>query len=102
MYRITATYHHPDDPQQFLDHYRATHSRLATQLPGLRNYEWGQCETLDGSRSPHFLVAIMDWDTKEDAISALASPEGQAAAADMGNFAQAGADVSFHEVVTPR
>ena len=68
----------------------------------LRNYEWGRCETLDGSAPPHFVVAVMDWDTKQDAITALSSPEGEAATADMGNFAHAGADVSFHEVVVAR
>ncbi|MFC4001273.1 EthD family reductase [Prauserella oleivorans] len=98
MFRITAHYHHPKDREAFLEHYRTTHSVLAAKMPGLKAYGWGQATTLDGSRPEHFLVAVMDWETREEAAAAFASPEGQAATADMANFADAGVDVNFHEV----
>lgn len=98
MFRITAHYHHPTDPEAFLQHYRSTHSVLASKLPGLKAYGWGQTVMPDGSKPAHFLVAVMDWDSQEEALAALASPEGQAASADIPNFAEAGVDVNFHEV----
>lgn len=98
MFRITAHYNHPKQPKAFLEHYRSTHSVLAAKMPGLKAYGWGEAVMPDGSRPQHFLVAVMDWDTKEEALAALASPEGQAAAADLPNFAEAGVEVNFHEV----
>jgi uncharacterized protein (TIGR02118 family) len=97
-FRITAHYNHPADPNAFLEHYRSTHAVLASKLPGLRSYGWGPAVSLDGSPTPHFLVAVMDWDTKEEAMAALGSPEGQAATEDTANFAGAGVDVNFHQV----
>lgn len=99
MFRITVHYHHPDDPETFLEHYRSTHAPLAAKLPGLRSYGWGRTTTFDGSKPEHFLVAVMEWDGRDECAAAFASPEGQAAQADMANFAGAGADVNFHEVV---
>lgn len=99
MYRLTATYDHPADPDRFLAHYRQTHAELTKKLPKLRNFEWGVCETLDGSKPPHFLVAVLDWDCKQDAIEALGSPAGAAANADAGNFAAPGSfSMSFAEM----
>lgn len=86
MYRLTATYDHPADPERFLKHYREVHAVLASKLPKLKNYEWGLCEEPDGSKPAHFLVAILDWDSKEDALEALQSPEGEAGTADIANF----------------
>ncbi|RBM20927.1 EthD family reductase [Prauserella sp. PE36] len=86
MYRMTVTYHHPADPEEFLRHYREVHAPLAAKLPGLRAYEWAVAESPDGSRPRHFMVATLDWDTKEEALAAFASPEGEAGTADMANF----------------
>lgn len=86
MYRLTATYNRPADPEKFLKHYREVHAVLATKLPKLRNYEWGLAEMPDGSEPIHFVVAVLDWDTKEDALEALQSAEGEAASADIANF----------------
>lgn len=98
MFRLTSHYHHPEDPAAFLAHYRSTHAVLVAKLPGLRYYGWGLAETADGSQPPHFLVTVADWDSKEDLLAAMASPEGQAAAADVPNLGSSGVDVNFHEV----
>ncbi|TWH19674.1 EthD family reductase [Prauserella rugosa] len=99
MFRVTVNYNHPADPERFLAHYRGTHAPLASKLPGLRHFGWGATTSLDDTEPPHFLVAILEWDTREEAAAALASPEGQAAQADMANFADGGASVNMHEVV---
>ncbi|MEX5717041.1 EthD family reductase [Geodermatophilus maliterrae] len=90
MYRVVVNYHHPEDPQAFLEHYRSTHAPLAKNLAGLSAYTWGVSETLDGSQPPFFVTAVLDWPSKDAALADLGSEQGQAASADMANFAQAG------------
>lgn len=98
MFRLTSHYHYPEDPDAFLEHYRSTHAVLVAKLPGVRSYGWGLAEMPDGSKPPHFLVTVADWDSKEDLLAALASPEGQAAEADVPKLHSSGVDVNFHEV----
>ncbi|WP_425839549.1 EthD family reductase [Streptomyces fractus] len=101
MYRMTVIYDHPADPEKFLKHYREVHAPLASQTPGLRSFQWSVAEMPDGSRPPHFVVAALDWDSKEDALAALATPAGQAGAEDIANFvAPGGVSMSFSEVIT--
>jgi uncharacterized protein (TIGR02118 family) len=99
-YRLTAAYAHPADHDAFVAHYRDVHAPLAAKLPDLRSFTWGVCETPDGSRPAHVLVAVLDWDSREAAQAALSSAEGEAAVGDLPNFAQAGVDLEFQEVNT--
>jgi uncharacterized protein (TIGR02118 family) len=46
--------------------------------------------------APH-LVAILHFDSLADLNAALASPEGQAAATDLSNFASAGATLLIYD-----
>lgn len=96
--RLTAVYAHPDNPDAFLDHYRTKHAPIARDFPKLRSFGWTVCETADGSRPPHFVIAVLQWDSKDDALAALASPTGEAAIADLANFAGAGVDIELGEV----
>jgi uncharacterized protein (TIGR02118 family) len=100
VYRIVVNYNHPEDPQAFLEHYRTTHAPLAKNLSGLSGYTWGVAESLDGSQPPYFVTAVLDWPSKEAALADLGSAEGQAASADMGNFAQAGVSMYAQELET--
>lgn len=98
MYQLTATYAHPENPEAFLEHYRTKHTPIARDFPKARFFGWTICETSDGSRAPHFLIAVVHWDSKQDALAALASPAGEAAVADLANFAGAGVDIDLGEV----
>lgn len=98
MFRITVNYNHPDDPEQFLHHYRTVHAPLTATMPGMTSFEWGVCETLDGTTPEHFVVGVLTFPSKDDAIAALRSKEGLAGNADMANFAHAGASIDMHEV----
>lgn len=82
MFRMVATYNHPEDQEAFLEHYRTSHAVKTGRLPGLRSYTWGQAQSLDGSDPEHFLVAVLDFDDQQSAVSALSSPEGAEAVAD--------------------
>jgi uncharacterized protein (TIGR02118 family) len=100
MYQLTAVYAHPEDPEAFLAHYRDVHVPLAAKMPNVREVGWLRSETPDGTKPPHFVVAVLRWDTREDALAALGSPEGEAAVADLANFAGAGVDIEFGELNT--
>lgn len=98
MYQLTASYAPPENPEAFLEHYRVKHVPLARAFPKVRAFDWIICESADGSHSPHFVIAVVRWNSKDDALAALASPAGQAAVADLANFASAGVDIDLGEV----
>ncbi|GHF32967.1 uncharacterized protein (TIGR02118 family) [Amycolatopsis bartoniae] len=99
MYRMTVVYEHPAEPKRFLQHYRDVHAPLVAKLPNLLAFEWGVYEFPDGSMPDHFLIAVLDWETKEDALAALATPAGREANADVANFASPGTvHIGFTEV----
>jgi len=97
MYRLVVSYHHPEDPQAFLAHYRTTHAPLAARMPGLAKYTWGACEAPDGSRPEYFAVAVLDFPDKDTALSSMGSELGRQGTADMASFAQAGVTITAYE-----
>jgi uncharacterized protein (TIGR02118 family) len=95
MAKVFAMYRTPADPAAFDRYYYATHVPTAKKIPGLRRYEVtrGAVLMLMGGASPYHLVATLTFDSMAAIQAALASPEGQATAADLGNFATAGVDL---------
>jgi uncharacterized protein (TIGR02118 family) len=93
MYRLTVVYDHPDEPEQFLKHYREVHAPLTAKLPNLLAFEWGVCETPNGAKPEYFVIAVLDWETKEDALASLATSVGRESSADLRKFAKPG---QFH------
>lgn len=91
MHLLTVAYGHPSDPAAFDDHYTSTHSPLARKVPGVREFTARRCASLDDTPPPYHLIAQLGFDSAEDLQAGLASPEGQAAAADLANFADGGA-----------
>jgi uncharacterized protein (TIGR02118 family) len=91
MHRLTVCYGHPNDTAVFGAHYREVHRPLAEKLPGLRGLALRACESVDGEgHAPYHLVAELAFDGPGELATALASPEGQAGAADLENFATGG------------
>lgn len=91
MHVLTAAYGHPSDPAAFDDHYASTHAPLASRVPGVREFTARRCASLDDGPPPYYLIAQLGFDSAADLQAGLASPEGQAAAADLTNFADGGA-----------
>ena len=91
---LMVLYNKPADAKAFDAHYFGKHIPLAKKIPGLRRYEVneGPVATPDGP-SPYHLVALLTFDSMAAIGAAFASPEGQATAADLMNFAQAGAQL---------
>ncbi len=98
MCRLTVLYGHPDDPAQFDEHYRSVHAPLAAKIGGLTGYTWGKCETTDDSRPSFYLVAELRAESQQALQAALGSPGGQAAVADLPNFASGGTTMIWDEV----
>jgi uncharacterized protein (TIGR02118 family) len=94
MARLIVTYKTPKDVGAFDKHYFESHVPLAKKIPGLRKYEVsrGPVATPAGPSVVH-LIAILHFDDLAAIQSAFASPEGQAAAADVQTFATGGADM---------
>ncbi len=53
---------------------------------------------MDGSPSPAYLVAELDFESEEDLTAGMASEAGRAAGADVGTFASGGATMVHFEV----
>ena len=98
MAYLLAMYKKPADAAAFDAYYTSTHIPIAKKVPGLRRYRvtTGAVMTPQGESSYH-LVAFLEFDSADAIQSALASPEGQATAADLGKFAQAGVDLFICE-----
>ena len=94
MAKLVVLYRKPSDPAAFDAHYASTHAPLAKKIPGLKRYEisTGPVSTQAGD-SPYPLVATLSFDSVGAVHAGLESSEGQAAAGDLANFAQAGADL---------
>ncbi len=72
--------------EDFRDHQVNVHMPLAQALPGLRYYVLDFYPPVDGEDQPFDGSAAVYFDSKEAHDAALASPEGQAALADLPNY----------------
>jgi len=94
MAQLVALYRKPANAAAFDDYYYSTHVPKAKKVPGLRSYEVssGPVASPQGD-SPYHLVALLEFDSLAAIQAGLGAPEGQTAAADLANFAQAGVDL---------
>jgi uncharacterized protein (TIGR02118 family) len=98
MARLVVMYGTPKDAGAFDTYYFATHVPIAKQIPGLRKYEIsrGAIATPAGASKFH-LIATLHFDDMQAIQNAFASPQGQAAAADVAKFATGGVDMLFFD-----
>ena len=88
MHKILVLYPPPPDPAKFRDYYENTHIPLAQKLPGMRSYSYAfDAAPPGGGESPYFCVFEAVFDDAAAAGAAMGSPEGQAVAADVANYA---------------
>jgi uncharacterized protein (TIGR02118 family) len=98
MAKLFAVYQQPTDPAAFDKYYFDKHVPLAKTIPGLRSYEVTRGDVMGmGGKHGVYLVAVLEFDSMESIASAMASPQGQATAGDLANFASAGVDVMLAE-----
>ena len=104
MVRLTVLYGHPADPQEFQRYYRDVHLPLAGKMQGLQGWTIGMCESTDpGQAPPYYMIVGLYAESRAAMEAILASPEGQAAVADVANFATGGATFMYdnEEVLIP-
>ena len=94
MAKLFAIYQQPADAAAFYNYYFNKHVPLAKTIPGLCSYEVtrGGVMGMAGIHSV-YLVATLEFESMAAIGAAMASPQGQATAADLANFAAAGVDV---------
>src|SRR5258708_1994275 len=94
MYHLTLLYGHPQDPTEFERYYHETHLPLASKIKGIKGFTIGKVESMDPNQPPlYYRVASLYADSAEELQAILASPEGQAAVADLHNFATGGVTI---------
>lgn len=99
MVKLIVLYGQPTDPEAFDAHYFSTHAGLVEKMPGVERFEVARCASMDGSAPAYYLQAEL-WFEDANALQAcFASPEGQATAGDVGNFATGGATMLIGDVV---
>ncbi len=99
MVKLILLYGQPTDPEAFDAHYFSAHADLVAKMPGLLRFEAAKCSSMDGSASPYYVQAELWFDDAAAMQACFASPEGQAAAADVANFASGGATMLLGDVV---
>jgi uncharacterized protein (TIGR02118 family) len=99
MVKLTVLYGQPKDPAAFERYYLDTHTPIAQQVKGLRRFEIAKVVgTPDGKPSPYCRIADLYFDSAEQMQQSLGSKEGQAAAADIANFASGGVTLLICDV----
>jgi uncharacterized protein (TIGR02118 family) len=98
MAKVVVLYKTPKSADAFDQYYYATHVPLAKKIPGLRKYDVskGGVTSPAGASGVH-LVAELYFDSLDAIKAAFGSRDGQAAAGDLANFADGGADLYFFD-----
>ena len=98
MAKVVVFYKNPKNAEAFDKHYASVHIPLAKKIPGLKKYDvsQGAVAAPTGPSGIH-LVATLHFDSMDAIKAGLASPEGKAAAGDLANFADGGADLYFFD-----
>lgn len=98
MAKLVVLYKKPKNADAFDEYYASTHVPLANKIPGLKKYDisQGAVGSPAGPSGIH-LVATLYFDSLDALKAGLASPQGQAAAGDLANFADGGAELHFFD-----
>jgi uncharacterized protein (TIGR02118 family) len=91
--QLIALYKTPKDAKAFDAYYFSTHVPLAKKIPGLQKYEVSDGGVGGPGGGAYHLVALLTFKSAADIGAGLGTPEGQAAAGDLGNFADGGVEL---------
>src|ERR1044072_3730762 len=91
MHRLLVLYPPRTDSDHFRSYYEDTHLKLVAKIPGLLGYRYGFDVAAGEGDSPYFCAFEGDFEDAAAMGAALDSPQGQAALADIPNYATGGA-----------
>jgi uncharacterized protein (TIGR02118 family) len=96
--QLLVLYDQPSDPETFEQYYFNTHLPIFAKAPGIKSVTISRAPitTLAGSSNIYLLAEVM-FDSMSDLQTALHSEAGQAAVADLQNFAAAGVTILAFE-----
>ena len=99
MVRLLVLYGHPTDPATFDKYYEERHIPIAKKMKGLKKWTVGKVQTKSGEeRPPYYYIADLFMESREEFERLLATPEGQAAVADVPNYATGGVTFLYTEI----
>lgn len=91
MIKLTVLYGHPTDVLVFENYYANTHLPKATKMTGHEKLELTKfLNAPDGAKPDYYRMAEFWYKSPEAMQEAMNSPEGQATAGDLSNFATGG------------
>lgn len=94
MRRIIVQYGMPEDPAAFDAHYKNIHTPLTAKMPNLKSFEISSGPVISSDESKEvYLIATLSFDNAAEMETSMASAEGQAAVADVANFASGGVTI---------
>ena len=99
MIRLLVMYGHPTDTEAFDKYYRDIHIPIAKKMKGLARWTVGPVRgTPDGKPGTYYYFADLYAESRDALEALLASPEGQAAVADVPKFATGGVTFLYSDV----
>ncbi len=99
MHRLIALYNPPEDTAHFRSHLSGVHLPIVAKFPGLRALRVGyDLSAGPDAASPYFAIVECDFDDAEALQTALGSPAGAAAVADVPNYAGAGVTILTYDI----
>ena len=101
MTRLIVLYKKPKDPEHFEKYYREVHGPMTGKLYGIGDCKYGRVSALYGGAGEFFWYWSGTFDSRQAALDAMASPEGQAGAADVPNYYREDPLFMFVETVGP-
>jgi len=94
MIKATVLYGHPTSPEAFEKYYSETHLPLAGKTQGVLKSEFTKfLPNPDGTAAAYYRMAELYFAGPAELQQAMGSPEGQAMAADLPNFATGGVTI---------
>ncbi len=91
MIKATVLYGHPTDPDTFEKYYAETHTPITLKVKGVDKIELTKFVSApDGGKPAYYRMAELYFTGTTEMQQSMGSPEGQATAADLANFATGG------------
>lgn len=91
MIKATLLYGHPTDTDTFENYYAETHLPITAKMKGVDKLALTKfLSAPDGSKAAYYRMAELFFAGPEQMQETMSSPEGQAAVADLPNFATGG------------